>query len=356
MLWARSNEPARCGCTCGAARARGCRSYNSTSQPRAPATSSSSGEYTVCCRTAATGRPSRRRAGRAGSSVRASSALRLRRAIRRRPVSRSPATPTARATRSGRPAFNVFQVYGRMAAERNDFNINLGDTIYSDSEVGGGRPRSTVPAKWAKYRLGLALPLSAAARGRGLYSHWDDHEFVNDFTRAEHGERHLSPRASRPSSTTRPVTYTRRERPLPHVPLGQAPRALLPRRALVPQRRRSTDGLRRRPCPTAPQPVPRRVRGARPALAQSGRPGLPRRDRRSGADDARRPPATRRSAAIRASTATFKVDRQRGAAAAVLRAALRPLGGLRGRARHGCSTPRGRTSTSSSSRPTRTRT
>ena len=39
--------------------------------------------------------------------------------------------------KTGKPAYNVFQVYGRMAAERNHFNINLGDTIYSDSGVGG---------------------------------------------------------------------------------------------------------------------------------------------------------------------------------------------------------------------------
>ncbi len=42
---------------------------------------------------------------------------------------------------NGKPAYNAFQVYGRMAAEGNDFNINLGDTIYSDSEVAGTRRR-----------------------------------------------------------------------------------------------------------------------------------------------------------------------------------------------------------------------
>ena len=43
--------------------------------------------------------------------------------------------------KTGKPAYNAFEVYGRMAAERNHFNINLGDTIYSDSEVGGVPPR-----------------------------------------------------------------------------------------------------------------------------------------------------------------------------------------------------------------------
>jgi alkaline phosphatase D len=87
------------------------------------------------------------------------------------------------------PFFNTFGVYARMAAERNDFNLNIGDTIYSDSEVAGSPPALTVAQKWAKYRLNWALPAHGALRASaGLYSHWDDHEFINDFTRAEHGE------------------------------------------------------------------------------------------------------------------------------------------------------------------------
>jgi phosphodiesterase/alkaline phosphatase D-like protein len=115
------------------------------------------------------------------------------------------ATPTA----TGKPAFNGFQVYGRMAAERNDFNINLGDTIYSDSGVAGPVAR-TVPEKWAKYRLGLQLaPLRRLRASAGLYSHWDDHEFVNDFSRAEHGAAiyRAGVKAFRDYS---PVTYTAR--------------------------------------------------------------------------------------------------------------------------------------------------
>ena len=94
------------------------------------------------------------------------------------------ATPGA----NGTPAFNRFQVYGRMAAERNDFNINIGDTIYSDSEVGGSPAAKTAAEKWAKYKQGLALPgLRTLRASAGLYSHWDDHEFVNDFSHSEHG-------------------------------------------------------------------------------------------------------------------------------------------------------------------------
>jgi alkaline phosphatase D len=94
------------------------------------------------------------------------------------------ATPGA----NDQPVFNRFQVYARMATEQNDFNINLGDTIYSDSEIGGAPVARTVPEKWAKYRLGLALPALRQLRGSaGLYSHWDDHEFINDFSPAENG-------------------------------------------------------------------------------------------------------------------------------------------------------------------------
>ncbi len=76
-----------------------------------------------------------------------------------------------------------------MAAEKNDFNVNLGDTIYSDSEVGGAPVARTAAQKWEKYRLGLELPALRRLRAAtGLYSHWDDHEFVNDFSRAESGE------------------------------------------------------------------------------------------------------------------------------------------------------------------------
>ena len=95
----------------------------------------------------------------------------------------------ARNPKTGKPAYNLFQVYGRMAAERNHFNINLGDTIYSDSEVAGLPPALTIRAKWGKYKENLGYAhLRNLRRGTGLYSHWDDHEFVNDFSLPEHGK------------------------------------------------------------------------------------------------------------------------------------------------------------------------
>jgi alkaline phosphatase D len=84
---------------------------------------------------------------------------------------------------TGQPAYNLFEVYRQVAAERNDFNVNLGDVIYSDSAVPGVPVALTLPDKWAKYRLNLSYPNLRLLRARaGLYSHWDDHEFVDDFS------------------------------------------------------------------------------------------------------------------------------------------------------------------------------
>jgi alkaline phosphatase D len=86
------------------------------------------------------------------------------------------------------PYWNDGGVFRRMRAERNDFNIHFGDTIYSDSEVPGAlQPIAlTVRQKWAKYRTNLGnAGLQALRRSAGFYSHWDDHEFVNDFSPAE---------------------------------------------------------------------------------------------------------------------------------------------------------------------------
>jgi alkaline phosphatase D len=87
------------------------------------------------------------------------------------------------------PFYNNFEAYGSMAKERNAFNINLGDTIYSDSEVPPGIPTAlTVADKWAKYKQNLALPNLQKLRSSGtVFNQWDDHEFINDFTPPEMG-------------------------------------------------------------------------------------------------------------------------------------------------------------------------
>jgi alkaline phosphatase D len=114
------------------------------------------------------------------------------------------ATPAA----GGRPAYD-FGIYARMAAEGNDFNVNLGDTIYSDSAVGGAQFAATAERKWEKYRQALAQPeLRALRRAAPLYSHWGDHEFVNDFSRPEHGEA-LYRAGARAFRDYSPVAYSR---------------------------------------------------------------------------------------------------------------------------------------------------
>src|SRR4051794_3765481 len=103
-----------------------------------------------------------------------------------------------RAAGQSAPFYNTFGVYRRMAAERNAFNINLGDTIYSDTEVGATQTNGvftpaaptalTVPQKWAKYKQNLALVnLQAVRKNTSMFNQWDDHEFINDFTPSENG-------------------------------------------------------------------------------------------------------------------------------------------------------------------------
>ena len=86
------------------------------------------------------------------------------------------------------PFWNTGGIFKRMRAEENAFNIHFGDTMYSDSEIPGRlQPIAlTVKAKWAKYRTNLENKHLRGLRGSaGFFSHWDDHEFVNDFSPRE---------------------------------------------------------------------------------------------------------------------------------------------------------------------------
>jgi phosphodiesterase/alkaline phosphatase D-like protein len=89
-----------------------------------------------------------------------------------------------------RPFWGYMRTFKSITAEDNDFNIDFGDTIYSDPEVPGWANRTalTVPEKWAMYRKKLALRNMRKVRGAtGMYNHWDDHEFRNDFSIPEFG-------------------------------------------------------------------------------------------------------------------------------------------------------------------------
>jgi phosphodiesterase/alkaline phosphatase D-like protein len=77
-----------------------------------------------------------------------------------------------------------FATYKAMTREKNDFNVNLGDTIYSD---GGGDigllPAFDLDGKRQKYRQNLGYAALLGLRQSGsVYNQWDDHEFVDDFT------------------------------------------------------------------------------------------------------------------------------------------------------------------------------
>jgi len=115
----------------------------------------------------------------------------------------------SRAPGSTKPFFNNFETYAAMAAEPIDFAVNLGDTIYSDSSVTGQPPALTVPQKWDKYKLNLAmLALQQLRASAGVYNQWDDHEFVDDFSRAENGEA-LYAAGKKAFLNYMPATYTK---------------------------------------------------------------------------------------------------------------------------------------------------
>jgi phosphodiesterase/alkaline phosphatase D-like protein len=80
-----------------------------------------------------------------------------------------------------------FKILADMQKENNNFNLDMGDTIYSDTEVPGVTDLAvTKQQKWAKYRMNLGQKAWANLRGAtSYYGHWDDHEFMNDFAPGE---------------------------------------------------------------------------------------------------------------------------------------------------------------------------
>jgi alkaline phosphatase D len=108
------------------------------------------------------------------------------------------------------PYWGYFRAFKSMANEHNDFNIDFGDTIYSDPEVPGwgNRPALTVEEKWAMYRKKMSMRNMRLVRGdTGIYNHWDDHEFINDFSIPENGQA-LYDRGVKAFRDFMPVHYT----------------------------------------------------------------------------------------------------------------------------------------------------
>ena len=109
-----------------------------------------------------------------------------------------------------KPFWGRMRAFKSMAGENNDFNIDFGDVIYSDPEVPGAKTARSVKAKWRMYRKKLAIQNMRKIRAAtGLYNHWDDHEFINDFSIPENGHR-LYDRSVRAFRDYEPVTFTRK--------------------------------------------------------------------------------------------------------------------------------------------------
>jgi alkaline phosphatase D len=109
------------------------------------------------------------------------------------------------------PFWGQMNAFRSMVAENNTFNIDFGDTIYSDPEVPGAPTARTVPEKWGMYRKKLGVANQRAIReATGLYNHWDDHEFINDFSKPEDGAE-IYDNGVEAFRTYEPVTYTKKD-------------------------------------------------------------------------------------------------------------------------------------------------
>jgi alkaline phosphatase D len=110
------------------------------------------------------------------------------------------------------PFWGYLRAFKSMANEHNDFNVDFGDTIYSDPEVPGWQDRTalSVKEKWAMYRKKMSMRNMRLVRAdTGIYNHWDDHEFINDFSLAEDGER-IYENGVEAFRDFMPVTYSER--------------------------------------------------------------------------------------------------------------------------------------------------
>jgi alkaline phosphatase D len=175
------------------------------------------------------------------------------------------------------PFFNRFQVYRRMMLERNDFNLNFGDTIYSDSNrILGVTPTArTVSQKWGKYRTNLAQPPLAQLRtSTGVYSHIDDHEVLNDFSIPEVG-RTIYNAGIKAFRDYAPVTYTSRDGLYRTFRWGRNVELFLPDERSFRSAKASAGGVCNNPqtgtpdeAPTAPQDKRNLFAAIYPPLAQ----------------------------------------------------------------------------------------
>ena len=181
-------------------------------------------------------------------------------------------------------------------AQRGTTSTSISATPSTPTAASPGPPARTAAEKWAKYKLGLALPALRTLRAStGLYSHWDDHEFVNDFSRSEHGA----------------AIYARRCQGVPRLLAGRVQARLGLYRSVrwgkhlelfFLDERSFRSGKATSACgndlaPTAPQPVRDAFASLAPGLRNPVPPGVPGGDQRPRSHHARRTSVRRRSRA-----------------------------------------------------------
>ena len=208
-------------------------------------------------------------------------------------------TDAQKAVGQSKPFYNNFEVFKQMAKEGNNFNVNFGDTIYSDTEVGstveGGafmpaQPTAvSVPQKWAKYKQNLKLKnLQAVRAATGMYNHWDDHEFINDFTPPENGTQIYNAGVTAFRSYM-PVTYSAKKGIYRSFKWGKnAEVFFLDERSFRSPKASAGRHRRARPRADGAEARARQVRHRHPVARAAGRAGVPRRDQQPRVDDDRR--------------------------------------------------------------------
>ena len=183
-----------------------------------------------------------------------------------------------------------------MKAERNNFNVMLGDTIYSDSEVPGPAPADRAEREaevgQVQDQPGQQEPPGAAPLGRLLLALGRPRVRERLLARRElvrQRRERERPHALQPRREgvprLRAGELEQAERPLPHRSLGPQPRGVLPRPALFPERERGREPRLRQPADGQPgRGADRAADHAQPVRAgdavagAAGVPGLPRHD------------------------------------------------------------------------------
>ncbi len=245
--------------------------------------------------------------------------------------SRSPATRTRLRGRAARRSSTASRST-RAWPLRETTSTSTSATPSTPTAASPARPREQPRRSGQKYKLGLALPALRTLRASaGLYSHWDDHEFVNDFSLPEHGEAIYAAgvRAFRDYS---PATYSRDLGLYRSVRWGRHLELFfLDERSF--RSGKATAACGNDLAPTAPQPV----RDAFAALAPGLRNPVPPACLAAINDPTRTMLGARQYAVVherdQGVEGHLEGRRERGSDPAVLRAPVRPLGGLRRRAR-----------------------